>query len=104
MEPIDSFKMDEGYDRFGVHKEVIFEGDQAITKLTYDAEPFLEAAKAERNATAGERWGDGRKVGTMPMAVYNQVLQIRGAEERQKFILKWLRENPHFVTFDKFLK
>lgn len=104
MEPIESFKMDEGYDRYGVHKEVIFEGDQVVQKFTYDAEPFLEQAKAERNATAGDRWGDGRKVGTIPMAVYAQVLQIQGAEERQKFLVKWLKENPAFVTFDKFLK
>lgn len=99
-----SFTMDEGFDRFGVRKEVTFEGDQAVTKLTYDAAPFLEQAHAERVATAGDRWGEGKKVGTIPMAVYSQVLQIQGAEERQKFLVRWLKENPAFVTFDKFLK
>ena len=87
-----------------MRKQVIFEGDRAVEKLTYDAQPFLEQAKAERIATEGERWGDGRKVGTMPMAVYNQYLKIQGADERKKYILKWLRENPAFVTFDRFLK
>ena len=103
MEPIESFTMDEGLDAYGIRKQVTFEGDQAVTKLTYDAEPILEACQAERNATAGERWGDGRKVGSIPMAVYNQVLKIPGATERQVFILKWLKTNPAFVTFDKFL-
>lgn len=106
MSSIGSFTVDDGVHAYGVSKQVTFEGDQAVTKLTYDAEPFLEAAKAERIATAGKRWGEGigTKVGTMPMAVYNQMMQIRGAEERAKFAHKWLLENPAFITFDKFGK
>lgn len=104
MSSIGSFTVDDGYHAYGVHKQVTFEGDQAVTKLTYDAQPFLEQAHAERIATAGERWGDGRKVGTIPMAVYAEVLKIKGAAERQKYVVDWLKANPAFVTFDKFLK
>ena len=106
MSSIGSFTVDDGVHAHGVHKQVTFEGDQVVTKLTYDAEPLLEAAKAERIATSGNRWGEGvgTKVGTMPMAVYAEFMKVQSAEERQKFILKWLRENPAFVTFDKFLK
>ena len=106
MSSIGSFTVDDGVHAYGVHRQVTFEGDQVVTKLTYDAEPLLEAAKAERIATAGNRWGEGvgTKVGTMPMAVYTEFMKVQSAEERQKFILKWLRENPAFVTFDKFLK
>ena len=106
MSSIGSFTVDDGIHAYGVHKQVTFEGDQVVTKLTYDAEPLLEAAKAERIATAGNRWGEGvgTKVGTMPMAVYAEMLKIRGAEERQKFAHKWLLSNPAFITFDKFLK
>lgn len=103
--PIESFTMDEGFDSYGTRKQVTFEGDQAVTKLTFDAEPFLEKAKAERTQTAGDRWGEGigTKVGSIPMAVYTQYLGLP-VEERQMFLMKWLRENPAFVTFDKFLK
>lgn len=104
MQDIDgSFTIDDGVHAYGVHRQVTFEGDQAVTKLTYDAQPFLERAHAERQATAGERWGDGRKVGTMPMAQYAEFLKIPGAEQRKKFVLDWLKANPAFVTFDKFL-
>ena len=99
-----SFTVDDGVHAYGVHKQVTFEGDQAVTKLTYDAQPFLEQAHAERTLTAGDRWGDGRKVGTIPMAVYAEVMKIKGAEERQKYVIDWLKSNPAFVTFDKFLK
>lgn len=104
MSSIGSFTVDDGVHPYGIHRDVTFEGDQVVTKLTYDAEPFLEQAHAERTATAGERWGDGRKVGTIPMAVYADVMKIRSAEERQKYVINWLKANPAFVTFDKFLK
>ena len=104
-EPIESFTLNEGYDAYGVHTAVTFEGDQAVKKLTFDAEPLLKEAAAERAHTAGERWGDGRKVGTIPMPVYNMILQTyKGREEREKAILSWLRNNQAFVSFDKFLK
>jgi len=104
-EPIESFTVNEGYDAYGVHKAVTFEGDQVVTKLTYDAEPLLEAAKAERIATADQRWGEMRKVGTIPMAVLNQINEKHdNALDRKVAILSWLKANPYLVTFDKFLK
>lgn len=106
MSSIGSFVVDDGWHAHGVHKQVTFEGDQAITKLTYDAEPLLRSCHAQRIATAGDRWGEGvgTKVGEMPMAVYSQLLKIKGAEDRQKFAHRWLLENPAFITFDKFGK
>jgi hypothetical protein len=102
---VGSFKMDMGSDSYGVHKQVSFEGDQIVTRHTYDAEPLLKEAHAARTATAGDRWGEGvgTRVGTIPMAVYAHVITM-GAESRQKYLVRWLKENPAFVTFDKFLK
>lgn len=105
MSSIGSFTVDDGVHAYGVHKQVTFEGDQAVTKLTYDAQPFLERAHAARAATAGDRWseGIGTKVGEIPMPVFIQAMKL-GSEERQLYLMRWLRENPAFVTFDKFLK
>ena len=105
MELESNVTIDEGVNPWGIQRQIILEGDQAVTKLTYDAEPLLEAAKAERNATAGERWGDMRKVGVIPMAELNRINQTYHSElERKAQILLWLKENPAMVTFDKFLK
>lgn len=105
MHPIESFTLDEGQDAYGVRKQVTFEGDQAVTKLTYDAQPMLDQAHAERNATAGERWGEMRKVGVIPMAVLNEInARVPGALERKAEVLLWLKRNPAMVSFDKFLK
>jgi hypothetical protein len=104
-EPIESFTINEGTDVYGVRKEVTFEGDQAVTKLTYDAEPILEAAHAARIQTADQRWGEMRKVGMIPMAVLNQInAKHQSALERKAAIVMWLKQNPKFVAFDKFLR
>lgn len=100
-----NFSVDRGFDAYGNHTQVIVEGDQLVRKTTFDAEPLLREAHAARTATAGDSWGDGvgTRVGTIPMAVYAEYL-TKPAEERKTFLLRWLRENPAFVTFDKFLK
>lgn len=105
MTPIESFTIDHGFDAYGNHRQVTVEGDQVVHKTSYDAEPFLKQAHAERVATEGKRWGEGlgTKVGTVPMAVYAKALTM-DSESRQKYLLCWLRENPAFVTFDRFLR
>lgn len=101
----ESFKLDEGYNRHGIHTELIFQGDEVVQKQTFDASPILEAAKAERIATAGDRWGEMRKVGTIPIAIYNRIVATYpNQEERRQAVLQYLKANPDFVTFDKFLK
>ena len=105
MQVVERFTVDEGVDAYGVRKEVTLEDNQAVTKLTYDAEPMLEQAHAERVQTAGQRWGEMRKVGVIPMAVLNEInTRVQGAAERQAEIFLWLKRNPAMVTFDKFLK
>lgn len=105
MTPIESFKIDNGFDAYGNRRIVHVDNDQVVHQTTFDAEPFLESAKEERALTDGKRWGEGigTKVGTIPMAVYAHALTL-DTESRQKYLLNWLRENPAFCTFNKFLK
>ncbi len=104
MSPIESFELDEGTDAYGTQTRVKFEGDQIVKVQTFDAEPIVEACKAERNETAGQRWGEMRKVGSIPMAVYTKLLTIPDQRERHKYLRRWLRENPAFITFDKYAR
>ena len=104
MTPIESFELDEGYDATGVRTLVKFEGDQAVKVRSYDAEPLIEQCKAERIASAGMNWGEGRKVGSIPPHVYATFLQIKDQRERTKLIKNFLNINTHFVTFDRYLK
>ena len=62
MEQIERFTIDEGVDANGVRKQVTFQDDEYVTKLTFDAEPVLKEAEATRQATEGQRWGEGKVV------------------------------------------
>jgi hypothetical protein len=102
--PIESFKVDEGTDAYGVNTQVIFEGNQIVKKRSFDANPILEACKAERLATEGQRWGEMRKVGTIPMAKYVEFMAIPDQNERKKKVKSWLLQNEGFITFEKYAR
>lgn len=103
-EPIGSFDVDEGYDAYGTHTKVKFENDQIVKIKSFDAKPLIEQCKAERLATEGEKWGEMRKVGTIPMAIYSQMLTMKDQTERTKFVRQWLKQNTAFITFDRYAR
>lgn len=80
MTPIERFKVDEGVNAYGVRKTVHFDGDQVVSEFSYDAEPIIEQCKEERIVSAGERWGDGRKIGTLPPLSWRKCLPSRASK------------------------
>lgn len=105
MELDGNVTLDEGVNAFGVRREITLEGDQAITKLSYDATPLIERAKEARHLTAGDSWGNGHFIGIVPMAELTRINETyQGAEERKRQMVLWLKANPKLVTFEKFLK
>lgn len=97
-------KIDEGVSRQGVRTELIFEGDDLIVKKSWNPDPHLRYAEQARQQTAGMRWGEGRFIGHIPPDFYGQICTIRDPQEREKAIMRFLRENPAFTMFDKALK
>ena len=106
MELANNVTIDEGVNQYGIHRQITLEGDQAVTKLTYDAEAMIDEAHARRVHTAGDRWNEGQThVGFIPMAELTRINETyKSAQERKFQILLWLKNNPKLVTFDKFLK
>lgn len=91
------------YDPFtGIKTTVHRTENKVVIQKTEDVEPMLELAAAERAHTAGERWGEMRKVGTVPMSVVAKFMRQDGGFDAKR-CAQWLKENPAFVTFDKFL-
>lgn len=91
----------------GVTTTLHYQGDDLIVQRSYDAQPFLKAAAEERAVTAGQRWGDMRKVFTLPPAEYGKFLaetRGRSQEEKRKWLRTWAQQNPALVTFDRYLK
>lgn len=70
---------------------------------TYDAEPFLDVAKEARAMTDGDRWGEMRHVGFIPMAELAKFMRQDGGFDHKR-CMAWLKANPAFCTFSKALK
>lgn len=85
-------------------KTTLHEGDgKTVYQKTYDAQPFFDAAAEQRAVTRGERWGDGRHVGFIPMADLGMMMRQDGTIRPER-VVQWLKDHPKVVTFEKFLK
>jgi hypothetical protein len=104
MTPVESFTLDEGTDAYGVNTRLIFQGDEVIKHTSQDVSGILEFAKAKRNHTAGEKWGEMRHVATIPMHIHAELLAITDQNERKKKLKEYIQANPAFATFDAYLK
>lgn len=74
------------------------ETQRAITEQNVD--DILEYAADMRQATQGEKYGDMRKMGVMPMSVIGQAMREGWINDPKK-MRQWFVDNPAFKTFDK---
>lgn len=96
---------DEGIDQYGTrHQLHIDRGGQLVHQRTFDAQPFLDLAAEDRAQTRGQQWGDMRKVATIPMALYAQIMTMPTKTEQTKAVREFIKDNPAFCTFEKYLK
>lgn len=95
----DEFSPENGGIRTRVHE---VEGRVVIEK-EWDAEPLLEAAKEARALTRGDRWGEMRHVGFIPMAELAKMMRQDGGFDHSR-VIAYLKANPALVTFEKVLK
>lgn len=78
--------------------EAADEKQRATTEQNVD--DILEYAADMRQATQGEKYGDMRKMGVMPMSVIGQAMR-EGWLMDQKKMREWFQQNPKFKTFDR---
>lgn len=74
----------------------IFHGDEDGNGFTLekqqDVSGIIEQAKGEANAvTSLDRWGDGKKVASVPMSIYADWVAT-GKIHDQAFIKRWLND------------
>lgn len=87
----------------GITSKVHKTETKTVIEKNYDAQPFLEVAKEMRAATEGERWGEMRHVGFIPMAELGTMLRQDGRLDKKR-MLAWVKDNPKLCTFEKLLK
>ena len=100
----ESVTIDEGFDAHGVRTRKHFESSgDVVVQHTFDAQEHLDHAKQARDATAGQRWGDGKFICHIPPAFLGPILAIKDKKEREKAVLKFMQENRGLVMFDRAL-
>ena len=91
----------------GVTTTLHFQGEELVVQREWDATPWLEQAKAERAATEGQRWGEMRKVFSLPPAEYGRYLietRQMTSQEKKAWLRNWAQQHPALVGFEKYLK
>ena len=87
----------------GITTSVHYLDGKTVIQKQYDAQPLLEAAADMRAATEGQRWGEMRHVGFLPMAELGKMMRQDGGFDRDRLIA-YLKANPKLATFSKVLK
>ena len=67
----------------------------------YAADDFIEAVTEERNASEGDRFGDMRRVATIPMHIWAREIAPRQSDGNTGSIKRWLNSDraKAFRTF-----
>jgi hypothetical protein len=81
----------------------IDDADRMVIQKSYDSKPFLDRAAEMRAQTEGQRWGEMRHVGFIPMAELATMMRQDGTIDNKR-AMAWLRANPAMATFSKALK
>lgn len=76
---------------------------KTVIEKKYDVEPFIETAAEMRRETEGQRWGDMRHVGFIPMAELGKMMRQDGTIDKKR-CMDFLRKNPALATFSKVLR
>lgn len=74
--------------------------NSVVVETKADYSSLLEQNRTEYNANEGERWGDMKKVASIPLDLYWDLKKRGIIDDKQKF-RAWLNdpENRYFRTF-----
>lgn len=87
----------------GITTSVHYLDGKTVIEKEYDAAPMLEVAHDMRAATEGQRWGEMRHVGFIPMAELGKMMRQDGGFDQSR-VIAYLQANPKLATFSKVLK
>jgi hypothetical protein len=87
----------------GITSQVHELDGKVVIEKTYDSQPFVDVAAQMRADTEGQRWGEMRHIGFIPMAELATMLRQDGTID-QKRVVTFLKKNPALATFSKVLK
>lgn len=78
------------------------DGSFTIRKVQHNTHAILQANANERAENAGKRWGDGRKVATIPLTVFNALGLDDAIANKDSGYLKKKLNDADFKNFRTF--
>lgn len=87
----------------GITTSVHYLDGKTVIQKEYDAQPLLDTAAEMRAETEGQRWGEMRHVGFIPMAELGKMMRQDGGFDHER-VVAWLKANPKLATFSRLLK
>jgi hypothetical protein len=87
----------------GITTSVHYLDGKTVIEKSYDAQPLLDTAAEMRAETEGQRWGEMRHVGFIPMAELGKMMRQDGGFDHER-VVAWLKANPKLATFSRLLK
>lgn len=79
-----------------------FDGERDHFRTDYPVDQILQDNKAARNDLAGQNWGGGQRIASIPLNIYFEQLDEAHAQGDEKYMSKWLNDIEHsgFRTFE----
>lgn len=80
---------------------VRFNDDGSTTmRSDYPVDDIIRVNKAEKSETAGQRFGDWRRIASVPLNVHFGQLAEAQSQRDDKYLDRWLDEHSAFRTFE----
>lgn len=82
----------------------LYNGDNTITirKIAHNVDQLLDANAEEFNAHLNARWGDGKKVASIPPALFEELGLDKALQEGDKAHFKRIINDSDFAKFRTF--
>lgn len=79
-----------------------FDGQAHHVRTDYQVDKLLDLNKEAHNESLGAKWGDGRRVASIPLNTYFDQLQEAQNQQDTRYLNRWLNDsdNRHFRTFE----
>jgi hypothetical protein len=71
------------------------DNQQMTVRTVMPVDDILERNERLRNETVGERWGDGKRVASIPIHIWQRELAEAQREGDDKYVNRWLNDPDH---------
>lgn len=78
-----------------------FDGEKTVYRTDYRTDQIVKDNRATLLDAQGQRWGDGRRVASIPLNIFYDQLAEAQSQGDDKYMSKWLNDgnNAAFRTF-----